>query len=52
MTKRDPRVKVKLLMVTGNDNTVLSELHKTVYAMGLELYFKFTPKLHFSVFVS
>ena len=27
-------------MVTGNENTVLSELHKTVYATGLKLHFK------------
>ena len=27
-------------MVTGNENKVLSELHKTVYATGLKLHFK------------
>ena len=27
-------------MVTGNENPVLSELHKTVYATGLKLHFR------------
>ena len=45
-TERDPRVKVKLLKVIGHENTVLSELHKTVYATGLKLHFKL-PRLNY-----
>ena len=29
-----------MVMVTGNENTVLSEFHKTVYDVGLKLHFK------------
>ena len=40
-----------IIMVTGNENIVLSELHKTVYATGLKLHFKLLRLNYFFFFV-